>query len=108
MALLSYHTILNLLPQEALAISEDLHKEQIFTWFSFFTSLCKMIAVKWSDVTLKAFVLLKSKFCDRYIQYWSDCIKTFSKMDMYCSMNQRFGLENYVSDVHIRAHRMSH
>ena len=31
----------NLLLQEALAVSEDLHKERIFTWFSFFYS------VKW-------------------------------------------------------------
>ena len=28
----------NLLLQEALAVSEDLHKERIFTWFSFFRS----------------------------------------------------------------------
>ena len=85
-------------------MSEDLHKERIFTWFSFFTSLCKMIDVKSSDVT---FVLLKSKLCDRYIQYRSDCFKTFSKMDTYCLMKQRLGLENYIRDVNIRAHRIS-
>ena len=66
-----------------------------------------MIDVKSSAVTLEAFVLLKSKLCDRYIQYWSDCIKTFSKMDTYCLMKQRFGLENYIRDVNIRAHRIS-
>ena len=60
-----------------------------------------MLDVKSSDVTSEAFVLLKSKLCDRYIQYWSDCIKTFSKMDTYCLMKQRFGLENYVRDVNI-------
>ena len=98
----------NLSLQETLAVSEDLHKERIFTWFSFFTSLCKMIDVKSSDVTLEVFVLLKSKLCDRYFQYWSDCIiKCFSKMDTYCLMKQRFGLENCVRDVNIRAHRIS-
>ena len=93
----------NLILLEALAVSENLHKEQLFTWFSFFTSLCKMIDVKSSDVTLEAFVLLRSKLCDRYIQYWSNCIKTFSKMDTHCLMKQRFGLENYIRDVNIKS-----
>ena len=47
-----------------------------------------MIVEKSSDVTLEAFVLLRSKLCDHYIQYWSDFIKTFSKMDTYCLMKK--------------------
>ena len=41
----------NILLQEALAVSQNLHEERIFTWFSFFTSLCKLVNVKPSDVT---------------------------------------------------------
>ena len=78
----------------------------IFTWFSFFSSLCKLINVKPSDITSEAFVLLKEKLCDCYIQYWSDRIKTFSKMDTYCLLKQRFGFENYIRDVNIRSHRI--
>ena len=69
---------------------------------------CKMIDVVSLDVTLEAFVLLMSKLCDRYIQYWSDCIKTLGKMmDTYCLMKQMFGLENYIRAVNVRAHRIS-
>ena len=50
--------------------------------------------------------ILKEKLCDYYIRYWSECIKTFSKMDTYCLLKQRFGLENYISDVKKRAHRI--
>ena len=74
---------------EALTLSEDLHKEKIFTWFSFFTSLCKMIDVKSNDVTLEAFVLLKETLCERYIEFWSDRLKTFSKMETYCLLKQK-------------------
>ena len=31
--------------------------------------------------------------------------KTFSKMDTYCLMKQRFGLENFKRDLNIRADR---
>ena len=96
----------SILLREALAVSQDLHKERIFTWFSFFSSLCKLINVKPSDITSEAFVLLKEKLCDCYIQYWSDRIKTFSKMDTYCLLKQRFGFENYIRDVNIRTHRI--
>ena len=89
----------NILLQEALAVSQNLHEERIFTWFSFFSSLCKLVNVKPPDVTLETFVLLKEKLCDYYIRYWSERIKTFSKMDTYCLLKQRFGLENYISDV---------
>ena len=89
----------NILLQEALAVSQNLHEERIFTWFSFFSSLCKLVNVKPSDVTLETFVLLKEKLCDYYIIYWSERIKMFSKMDTYCLLKQRFGLENYISDV---------
>ena len=54
----------NILLREALAVSQDLHKERIFTWFSFFSSLSKLINVKPSDITSEAFVLLKEKLCD--------------------------------------------
>ena len=57
----------NILLREALAVSQDLHKERISTWFSFFSSLCKLINVKPSDITSEAFVLLKAKLCDCYI-----------------------------------------
>ena len=67
----------------------------------FFTSLCKLINVKLSDITSEAFVLL----CSFYIQYWTARIKTFSKMDTYCLLKQRFGLENYIRDVNISVHR---
>ena len=97
----------NILLREALTLSEDLHKEKIFTWFSFFTSLCKMIDVKSNDVTLEAFVLLKETLCERYIEFWSDRLKTFSKMETYCLLKQNFGLENYISDVNIREHRIA-
>ena len=60
----------NILLREALAVSQDLHKEHIFTWFSFFTSLCKLISEKPTDFTSEAFVLLNEKLCDCYIQYW--------------------------------------
>ena len=33
-------------------------------------------------------------------------MKTFSKIDTYCLLNQRFGLENYIGDVKIRTRRM--
>ena len=97
----------NILLREALTLSEDLHKEKIFTWFSFFTSLCKMIDVKSNDVTLEAFVLLKETLCERYIEFWSDRLKTFSKMETYCLQKQNFELENYISDVNIREHRIA-
>ena len=96
----------NILLREALVVSQDLHKERIFTWFSFFSSLCKLINEKPSDITSEAFVLLKEKLCDCYIQYWSDRIKTLSKMDTYCLLKQRFGFENYIRDVNIRTHRI--
>ena len=51
----------NILLREALAVSQNLHEERIFTWFSFFSSLCKLVNVKPSDVTLETFVLLKEK-----------------------------------------------
>ena len=59
------------------------------------------INVKPSNVPLETFVLLKEKLCDYmyYILYWSERIKTFSKMDTYCLLKQRFGLENYISDL---------
>ena len=50
----------NILLREALAVSQDLHKERIFTWFSFFSSLCKLINVKPSNITSEAFVLLNA------------------------------------------------
>ena len=96
----------NILLQEALAVSQNLHEERIFTWFSFFSSLCKLVNVKPPYVTLETFVLLKEKLCDYYIRYWSERIKTLSKMDTYCLLKQRFGLENYISDVKKRAHRI--
>ena len=97
----------NILLREAITLSQDLHNEKIdFTWFSFFTSLCKMIDVKSYDVTLEAFVLLKEKLCERYIQFRSDRLKTFSKMVTYCLLKQNFGLENYISDVNIRELRV--
>ena len=71
-----------------------------------FFSLCKLINVKPSDITSRAFVLLKEKLCDCYIQYWSDRIKTFSKMATYCLLKQRFGVENYIRDVDKRTHRI--
>ena len=77
-----------------------------FTWFSFFSSLCKLVYVKPSDVTSEFFVLLKKKLCNYYIRYWPERIKTFSKMDTDCLLKQRFGLENYISDVEKRAHRI--
>ena len=42
-----YHiqSLSNILLQEALAVSQNLHEEQIFTWFSFFSSLYKLINV---------------------------------------------------------------
>ena len=89
----------NILLKEALAVSRDRHAEQIITWFSFFTSLCKLVNVKPSDVTSETFILLKEKLCDFYIQYWSERIKTFRKMDTNCLLKQRFGLENYISNV---------
>ena len=52
----------NILLQEALAVSQNLHGERIFTWFSFFTSLCKLINVKPPDVTSETFVLLNERF----------------------------------------------
>ena len=73
-------------------------KERIFTWFSLFSSLCKLINVKPSDITSEAFVLPMEKLCDSYIQYWSDRIKMFSKIDTYCLLKQRFGFENYIRD----------
>ena len=91
---------------EALAVSQNPHEERIFTWFSFFSSLCKVVNVKPSDVTLETFVLLKEKLCDYYIRYWSERIKTFSKMDTYSLLKQRFRLENYISDVKKGAHRI--
>ena len=36
----------NILLQEALAVSQNLHEERIFTWFSFFSSLCKLVNVR--------------------------------------------------------------
>ena len=36
----------NILFPEALAVSQNLHEERIFTWFSFFSSLCKLVNVK--------------------------------------------------------------
>ena len=96
----------NILFREALPVSQDLHRERIFTWFSFFSSLCKLINVKPSDITSEGFVLLKEKLCDCYIQYWSDRIKTFSQMDTYCLLKQRFGFENDIRDVNIRTHRI--
>ena len=89
----------NILLQEALDVSQNLHEERIFTLVSFFSSLCNLINVKPSDLTLETFVLLKENLCDYYIRYWSERIKTFSKMDTYCLLKQRFGLENYISDV---------
>ena len=74
----------NILLQEALAVSQNLHEEWIFTWFSFYTSLCKLVDVKPSDVTSETFVLLKEKLCNYYILYWSERINMFSKMDTYC------------------------
>ena len=65
-----------------------------------------MVNVKPSDVTSETFVLVKEKLCDYYIRYWSERIHTFSKMDTYCLLKQRFGLENYTSDVKKRAHRI--
>ena len=65
-----------------------------------------MLNVKPSDITSKAFVLLKEKLCDCYIQYWSNRIKTFSKMDTHCLLKQRFGFEYYIRDVNIRIHRI--
>ena len=41
----------SILLREALAVFQDLHKERIVTWFSFFSSLCKLINVKPSDIT---------------------------------------------------------
>ena len=67
--------------------------------FLSFSSLCKLVNVKPSDVTLETFVLLKEKLCDYYIRYWSERTKTFSKMDTYYLLKQRFGLENFISDV---------
>ena len=55
---------------------------------------------------MEAFVLLKEKLCERDIQFWSDRLKIFSKMDTYCLLKQNFGLENYISDVNIRKHRI--
>ena len=40
----------DILLQEALAVSKNLHEERIFTWFSFFSSLCELVNVKPSDV----------------------------------------------------------
>ena len=81
----------NILLQEALAVSQNLHEERIFTWFSFFSSLCKLVNVKQSDVALETFVLLKEKLCDYHIRYWSERIKTFSKMDTYCCLSRGLG-----------------
>ena len=83
----------NILLQGALAVSQNLHEKLIFTWFSFFSSLCKLVNVKPSDVTLETFVLLKEKLCDYFIRYWSERIKAFSKMDTYCLLKQSFGLD---------------
>ena len=96
-----YHiqSLSNILLQEALAVSQNLHQERIFTWFSFYTSLCKLANVKPSDVTSETFVLLTEKLWYYCILYWSERIKMFSKMDTYCLLKQMFGLENYISDV---------
>ena len=48
----------NILLQEALAVSQNLHEEWIFTWFSFFSNLCKLVNVKPSDVTLVGWLVL--------------------------------------------------
>ena len=69
----------NILLSEALAESQDLHKERIFTWFSFFSSLCKLINVKPSDITSEAFVLLKEKLCDCYINIGQIVLKRSAK-----------------------------
>ena len=61
-----YHiqSFINILLQEALAVSQNLHEEHIFTCFLFLISLCKLVNVKLSDVTSETFVLLKEKLCD--------------------------------------------
>lgn len=97
----------NGLLREALVVSENLHKEHVFTWYSFFTSLCKMLDMKVSEVTVATTTLLRMKLCDKYIQYWSGSIKSFSKLDTYSSVKQNFGMENYISDVKTRPHRIT-
>ena len=47
-----------------------------------------MIDVKSYDVTLEAFVLLKEKLCERYIQFWSDRLKHLTKWIFIVYLNK--------------------
>ena len=58
----------NILLKETLTVSKDLHQERKFTWFSFFASLCKLINIDPSDISVGAIVLLRQKLCNKYVE----------------------------------------
>ena len=57
---------------------------------SFFENICDMAGIDPEYITQGFVVLLRNKLCDLYIQYCSNGINSFSKMDTYKSFKSIF------------------
>ncbi|MCU7800906.1 MAG: reverse transcriptase family protein [gamma proteobacterium symbiont of Lucinoma myriamae] len=96
----------NSLLKEAVIVCQDLDKDGIFTWFSFYRNLCKAIDTNPEVISNDSVVSLKVKLCNKFVDYWHKTLHGFSKMDTYSSFKDKFCFERYLVTVGNRAHRV--